>query len=166
MPVTTTPRSTLLVPHSTDPVAELLERDRIVAVITELFIAVDRRDWEAAERCFAARVHFDMSAADGGPAAEVAPVQIVSGWRDGLAPIEQLHHQVGNFRTRITGILAEASCYGIAWHYRSRADGRNARLFVGEYDFGLERESGGWRITAMRFRLKFVDGNRTLESPE
>ena len=166
MPQSTTPRSTLLVPHSTDPLADLLERDRVTETLTELFLATDRRDWALVERCFAASVRFDMSSAGGGPAAMTDPQRIAAGWRQGLAPVEQLHHQVGNFRVRVTGTTAEAHCYGIAFHFRARRDGRNTRTFVGSYDFELEKHSDGWRITAMRFTLKFLDGNATLEAAE
>ena len=166
MRLSTTPRSTLIVPHSTDPVAELLERDRVIGAITELFVATDRKDWPAVERCFASRVRLDMSSAGGAPAGDAVPADIAAGWRSALAPIEQLHHQSGNFRVRITGVRAEAWCHGIAYHFRKRRDGRDSRVFVGTYDFELEKESPGWRITAMRFNLKFVDGNATLEAPE
>ena len=166
MSVTITPRSAQVVPHSTDPVAELVERERVVAVITELCVATDHRDWPAVERCFDARVHLDMSSVGGGPAADRSPAEIVNGWREGLAAIEQVHHQLGNFRVKMIGTRAEATCHGIAWHFRTRRDGRNTRAFVGEYDFELEKAFGGWHVTAMRFNLKFVDGNPALEAPE
>ena len=77
---------------------------------------------------------------------------------------------MGNFVVSIAGDNAEASCYGIAYHYRARRDGRNTRVFVGSYEFRLARETGeaapSWRITAMRFALKFVDGNPALEAAE
>ena len=166
MSVTITPRGSLLVPHSTDPVAELVERERVVGLITELCVATDRKDWPAVERCFDARVRFDMASVGGGPAADRTPALIAAGWRDGLAPIDRLHHQLGNFRVKLIGTRAEASCHGIAYHFRSRRDGRNTRVFVGDYDFELEKEAGAWHITAMRFNLKFVDGNLALEAPE
>lgn len=166
MAVSITPRSTPLVPHSTDPVAELLERDRIVSAITELCIATDRRDWPAVERCFAPHVHFDMSSVGGAAAAERTPAEIAAGWREGLAGVEHVHHQMGNFRIRLAGTRAEAGCHGVAWHQKTRRDGRNTRVFVGDYEFELEKESGAWHITAMRFNCKFVDGNLALESPE
>jgi hypothetical protein len=42
-------------------------------------------------------------------------------------------------------------------------------VFVGDYEFGLVRDATvapGWRITAMRFNLKFLDGNAALEAAE
>lgn len=166
MPYSTTPRSTLIVPHSTNPLAELLERERIIGRITELFLATDRRDWACVERCFADEVRFDMSSVGAGAPTIVSGVAIAEGWRDGLAAIEQIHHQAGNFTVKIVAEQAEASCYGIAYHFKRRRTGGQTRVFVGSYDFELEKWSDGWRITAMRFTCKFIDGNATLEAPE
>ena len=148
----------------------LLDRERVVALVTELFLATDRRDWAGVEGCFAPAVAFDMSSVGAGPEASRSPREIAAGWRDGLAGVEHIHHQAGNFVVTLAGDEAAVGCYGIAYHYRARRDGRNTRVFVGSYDFRLVRDAEGaeapWRITAMRFALKFVDGNPALEAPE
>jgi hypothetical protein len=81
-----------------------------------------------------------------------------------------VHHQAGNFVVSIRGDRASAFCYGIAYHYLARKDGRNTRVFVGSYDYELVRGAGDaphrWLIDSMRFALKFVDGNPSLEAPE
>ena len=80
-----------------------------------------------------------------------------------LAPLEQVHHQIGNVRVHVDGRTADASCYGIAYHYRRHPSGRDTRVFVGHHDFRLQEDGGRWRITSMRFTARFVDGNATLE---
>jgi hypothetical protein len=149
-----------------DAVTGLLQRELVEAVIHELFLATDRKDWAAVERLFARQVRFDMSSAGGGPERTVTPDAIVAGWRTGLAAVEHVHHQTGNFVVHIDGDAARVFCYGIAYHYRSRRDGRNTRVFVGSYHFELGRLEDAWRIGAMRFNLKFIDGNHDLESAE
>lgn len=166
MPESPTPRNTLVVPHSTNPLAELLERERIIGRITELFLATDRRDWDCVRQCFAEEVRFDMASVGGGVPSVLSGAAIAEDWRDGLAPIEHVHHQAGNFTVKIVAEQADAFCYGIAYHYKRRRTGGNTRVFVGSYDFELEKWSDAWRITAMRFTLKFIDGNPTLEAPE
>jgi hypothetical protein len=147
--------------------ASLVDRERVVARITELFLATDRKDWSAVERCFTPDVQFDMSSVGGGPAASVRAADIAAGWRTGLAPIEHVHHQAGNFVVDVNGDRATAFCYGIAYHYRARRDGRTVRVFVGSYEFALTRDAGDdWHIGAMTFRLKFIDGNAQLEAAE
>ena len=155
---------------SPSTVADLLDRERVIDRITELFLATDRKDWPAVEACFAPEVQFDMSSVGAGPAATKKRSEIVAGWRTGLAGVEQIHHQAGNCVVRVNGDRADAFCYGIAYHYRARKDGRNTRVFVGSYDYQLARDAASspatWRITAMRFTLKFLDGNPSLEAAE
>jgi hypothetical protein len=169
MPETTSPQAGLPTSPTPHDVAGLLAREEVVARVTALFLATDRKDWPAVEACFAPAVHFDMSSVGGVPAATARAGDIAAGWRTGLAAVEQVHHQAGNFVVRVAGDRAEAFCYGIAYHFRARRDGRNTRVFVGSYDFTLARDDGAappWRITAMRFALKFLDGNPALEAAE
>jgi 3-phenylpropionate/cinnamic acid dioxygenase small subunit len=146
-----------------DPLAELLERARVRDVITRLFIATDERDWPGLLDCFTDQVLFDMQSMTGQPPATVSAREIAAGWETGLKPIQAVHHQVGNFRIRISGDNAEASCYGSASHYLRNATGNNTRTFVGTYDFSLAKEGEAWKITRFKFNLKFIDGNLNLE---
>ena len=146
----------------TDP-HSLLDRERIIDRITTLFVSTDARDWSAVESCFTADVLFDMTSMTGGAPKRIPASQIVEGWRTGLAPIHSVHHQAGNFRVEVADARATAFCYGIALHYLPNPTGRNTRMFVGSYDFGLERQGDDWRIAAFRFTLKFLDGNADLE---
>lgn len=147
----------------------LLEREEIIDVLTTLFVATDRRDWEAVRACFAPQVHFDMTSLAGGAPVMQSPEEIAGAWEEGLRPIRAVHHQVGNFRVRLEGVPGEeavASCYGIAYHYLPKASGRNTRVFVGSYDFRLRHIGGFWRIGAFKFDAKFVDGNLELEAAD
>lgn len=155
---------------SPSTLADLIDRERVIDRITELFLATDRKDWPAVEACFAPEVQFDMSSVGAGPAATKQRSEIAAGWRTGLAALEHIHHQVGNFVVRVNGDGADAFCYGIAYHYRARKDGRNTRVFVGRYHYQLGRADASpqpnWRITGMRCTLKFLDGNPALEAAE
>lgn len=142
----------------------LAARTNIVDVITELFVATDQRDWAAVKRCFADQVLFDMSSLGAGPPARRTPDEIAAGWAEGLSALAAIHHQAGNHRVTIHEARATANCYGIAYHYRKTASGRNTRVFVGSYAFILDRGGPlGWRISTFRFDLKFIDGNADLE---
>ena len=68
-----------------------------------------------------------------------------------------------HFRVSVREDTADAFCYGTASHYLPNPTGRNMRVFVGSYDFGLRREGGRWRIERFRFNLKYLDGNLELE---
>ena len=144
---------------------ELSARQGIVDTITRLFVSTDRRDWTSVQECLADSVEFDMTSLAGGAAARLRPSQITAAWQEGLAPIEAVHHQAGNFQVRLGADEASATCYAIAYHYRKVASGRNTRTFVGSYDFHLGLDSSGkWRIDLFRFNVAFVDGNLDLHS--
>jgi hypothetical protein len=135
----------------------------VIDAVNRLFIATDRRDWEGVRHAFADRVSFDMTSMAGGEPQTLAPADIAGAWESGLKPIQAIHHQSGNFRIEIAGDRAKAFCYGIAYHYRPTKSGRNTRVFVGSYDFGLLHGAGGWKIDSFKFDLKFIDGNPALE---
>jgi hypothetical protein len=141
----------------------LVERQRIVDVVTELFLATDRRDWPAVVDCLTPQVEFDMHSLSGVAASTLAASEIAAAWERGLAPLAAVHHQVGNFQVRMRGDEAEAFCYGIASHFLPNPSGRNTRVFVGSYDFVVRKDAGRWRIALFRFNLKYVDGNVDLE---
>ncbi|MEP6472600.1 MAG: nuclear transport factor 2 family protein, partial [Gemmatimonadota bacterium] len=139
-------------------IATLVAKDQVSTCIHDLFIGTDRRDWSLVRGCFTESVAFDMTSVAGGEPQRLTPAQITDGWETGLQPLEQVHHQVGNLQISIDGTRATAFCYGIALHYRTTREGNNVRRFVGTYDFGLEYQTGLWRISALRFNLKFIDG--------
>jgi hypothetical protein len=145
---------------------DLLDRQSITELINTLFVAVDNRDWETARGCLADSVHFDVTSLGGPAPSDLTPEQITGGWESGLAPIEAVHHQSGNFLIRLHGDEAECFCYGVALHYRRVRSGNNARRFVGSYDYRLARADGRWRITQFKFNAKFIDGNLALEQEE
>lgn len=146
---------------------ELSSRQAIVDTIVKLFVATDERDWATVEECFADAVHFDMTSLAGGEPLTLIPPEIAAAWSEGLAPIESVHHQAGNFQVQLLGDEATAFCYAIALHYRKVASGRNVRRFVGSYDLHLIRDpSSRWCIDLFRFNVKFVDGNVELHTEQ
>ena len=141
----------------------LVEKDAIIDTITRLFIATDQRDWATVRSCFAPRVFFDVSSMTGNEPAETDAEEIVEGWDRGLRHLRAVHHQAGNFKVTLDGDRADAFCYGTASHYLPNASGEHTRLFVGSYDFHLEKDGAAWRIHRFRFNLKYMDGNLELE---
>ena len=142
----------------------LIEASRIIDRINELFLATDEKAWPRVRACFTEEATLDMSSLSGQPAQRLSAEAIAAGWEQGLAPIEAVHHQAGNYRVDVRGDEADAFCYGTAWHYRKTQSGRNTRIFVGSYDFHLVQRDGEWRIDLFRFNAKFVDGNLALEA--
>ena len=142
----------------------LLHKDRIIDRINELFVATDQKAWARVADCFTAEAMLDMHSLGGQPPQRLPATAIAAGWEKGLAMLEAVHHQAGNYRVDLHGDEATAFCYGVAFHYRRTTSGRNTRMFVGSYDFHLVLREGDWRIDSFKFNAKFVDGNMNLET--
>ena len=142
----------------------LLEKERILDTVNELFVGTDERDWQRVAAALAPRVLFDVRSMTGEPPETRDAASIIAGWTAGLRPLKAIHHQTGNFRVRVAGEEADVFCYGTASHYLPNRSGRNSRVFVGSYDLHLTRQAGAWRIDVFRFHLKYIDGNLDLEN--
>jgi hypothetical protein len=149
--------------HTSDAIRELVDKERIAAVINQVFVATDSREWPAVRDCLAPSVLLDMTSLAGGEPPRLTPQQVTDGWEAGLRPMDAVHHQMGNLSIECGGDEAEARCYGIAYHYRRTRSGRNTRVFVGSYEFHLVRQADKWQVDVFRFAVKFVDGNLDLE---
>jgi hypothetical protein len=144
---------------------QLRERREVEDVVVRLFVATDRRDWASVEACLADMVIFDMTSMAGGEPLHMKPTEIIATWKGGLEPIDQVHHQLGNFQIDVDGNRAAAFCYGVAYHHREKiSHPSKTRTFVGSYDIHLTRADGRWQIDLFRFNLKFIEGNRELET--
>ena len=109
-----------------DQLQQLLEKDRIIDTINQLFIGTDTRDWPTVRACFADTVHFDMTSL-AGVASQLTPTQIAVAWEEGLRPLQAIHHQVGNYRVKLEGEQATAFCDAIASHYRPTRSSETVR---------------------------------------
>ena len=142
----------------------LIEKERILDTVNDLFVGTDERDWGRVASALASRVLFDVRSMTGEPPETRDASSIIAGWTDGLRPLKAIHHQTGNFRVRVAGEEADVFCYGTASHYLPNRSGRNSRVFVGSYDLHLSCQTGAWRIDVFRFHLKYIDGNLDLEN--
>ncbi len=143
----------------------LIRRQQVVDVVTQLFIQIDNRNWLMVEKCFADKVKMDVTSLTGGEPETMTPQEITARWDENLREIKALHHQAGNFVVDLHGDnYAHVLCYGIAYHFQPNESGRNTRAFVGSYEFDVERGSDDlWRLTSFWFDCKFVDGNAGLK---
>ncbi|HEX5043835.1 MAG TPA: nuclear transport factor 2 family protein [Candidatus Polarisedimenticolaceae bacterium] len=146
-----------------DALQQLLDERDAARVVIDLFVATDRRDWAKVEACLAPRLMLDMTSLAGGTPQEVTGAALAAMWRDGLAPIDHVHHQVGNLVVTVGGDEANATCYGIALHHRKVASPQRTRVFVGSYRIHLVRLERRWRIDRFAFDLAFLEGNLELE---
>ena len=139
-------------------------RSRVEDTVIRMFVATDERNWPLVQSCFTDPFTLDMSSVAGAAPALTAARQATQTWAEAFRTLDHVHHQVGNFQTRVEGARAAVRCYGIAFHYRGAiAAAAKSRTFVGTYEFELVLQAAEWRIGTLKFHLKFIDGNRELE---
>ena len=132
--------------------ARMTEREVIIETVNRLFIATDIRAWQDVRSVFAPTVLFDMTSLTGGAPAHRSPVEIADTWRTGLAGVDKVHHQSGNYLVDVQGDQATVFCYAVAYH-KTAGD---VRMFVGSYDVNLVR-TDRWRIDAFKYNVTFVE---------
>jgi hypothetical protein len=143
---------------------DLAARQQVEDTVVRMFVATDERDWPAVESSFTDPFILDMTSMIGGSPASMTPRQVAEAWADGFKSLDQVHHQVGNFRTTVDGPRATVRCYGVAYHYRGAiAAPVKSRRFVGTYEIELSEQAGRWLIGVFTFQLKFIDGNLELD---
>ena len=147
-------------PDSEKHLARLAVEDLVV----RMFVATDERNWQELEACFTDPLTLDMTSMVGGAPALLSPRQVAAAWAEGFKPLDHVHHQIGNLQTTIDGSSARVRCYGVAFHHRAAvSQGLKTRLFVGTYELRLAWGASHWRISELKFKLKFIDGNVDLE---
>jgi len=146
------------------PLEDLAKRQSVEDLVVRMFVATDERDWKTVESCFTDPFVLDMVSMVGGDPATMTPVQVCAAWAEGFKALTHVHHQIGNLRTTLGDRMATVHCYGIALHHRSAVSTEaKSRRFVGTYDIELQSTEGSWRISRLKFNLKFIDGNLELE---
>ena len=145
-------------------IENLAARAAIEDTVVRMFVATDERDWPVLESCFSDPFTLDMTSMVGGTPSSITPSEVAQAWADGFKPLDHVHHQIGNLRTTVEGDQATVRCYGVAFHHRAKvAPGTKTRVFVGTYELQLRAKAQSWQITALKFNLKFIDGNLELE---
>ncbi len=143
---------------------DIAVRQEVEDLVVKMFVATDERDWTTLESCFTDPFVLDMTSMGGGNPTSMSPRQVATAWADGFKSFSHVHHQVSNFRTNVGGSTATVRCYGVALHHRSGLSTEaKTRRFVGTYEIDLAAKEGAWRITRLKFNLKFIDGNLELE---
>lgn len=142
--------------------AEPARRDAEDAVVA-LFIAVDQRDWPQVRRTLAPRTTLDYVSLAGGEPSVLSPEQIANNWSAFLPGFDATHHQLGNFQFKAASEKrVEVRFYGTATHYIANAPGGELWTVVGDYEVELDRIDEVWRISRIKFNLKYIHGNRDL----
>ena len=144
---------------------EKSKREELVELVNTLFNFTDEQKWDLLiEKVFTETVVFDMSSVSGQPASKMSSRTITENWKRSFEDIDSVYHQSGNFLVSFKDEgQAEVTCYATAVHYRSNARKGTTREFYGHYDLVCVLTDVGWRISGLRYIMKFIKGNVELE---
>jgi hypothetical protein len=146
------------------PVNNAENKIEITELVNKLFTYTDSKQWQKLiDEVFTTDVLFDMSSAGGEGPQTIEAEAICNIWREGLRDLDAVHHQAGHYVINVNGDDADIFAYAIAMHYKKSATKGNTRSFVGSYELKATRGIHGWRMTAFKYNLKFMDGNVRLE---
>jgi hypothetical protein len=81
-------------------------RSRVEDTVIRMFVATDERNWPLVQSCFTDPFTLDMSSVAGGAPALTSARQATQTWAEAFRTLDHVHHQVGNFQTRVEGTRA------------------------------------------------------------
>lgn len=138
----------------------------LTELANKLFMYTDAQQWDLLLReVFAPDVMFDMSSAGAGEPGMMAASAICKMWEEGFQGLDAVHHQAGHYIINLTGnaAIAHIHAYAVATHYKKSTLKGHTRTFVGSYDLQAGITKEGWRLTAFKYNLKYIDGNVALQ---
>ena len=138
-------------------VRRLADKQEIAELCTRYTTALDSRDWELLESCFAPAPVFVHPGGrlEGFPA-------ILDRTRAALTPLSATQHLLGNIVAEVDGDQARSVCYFQAQHVRAGTPGGETYVIAGRYADTLARTAGGWKITQRVQTYLWRDGNRAV----
>ena len=139
-----------------------MDTQEIIETVNKLFTSVDDRDWKNVKAIFTDTVLLDYTSMAGGQPAHLASDQIIDSWKSVMPGFDNTHHQLGNYIIETDSSVAKVFCYGTATHYLANESKNNLWTVVGSYNLELQTVNEAWRITKMKFNLKYIDGNTEL----
>jgi hypothetical protein len=141
---------------------DLIGMEQVSETMNRFVIDVDNRHWDGVKAAFSDTVLLDYTSMMGGEPASLTANQIIDAWKKFLPGFDRTHHQLGNMITELGTGTAKVFCYVTATHYLKNVSGNNLWTVVGSYDAELVNDNNEWKITALKFNLKYTEGNEDL----
>lgn len=129
--------------------------------VQRFFATVDAGEWEATQALMTNPFHLDYSSYGAGPAADLDPADILSGWRTVLPGFDATQHQLSPLDITVDGDRAVVRASVIATHWIADAEGGETWTVHGDYALTLVQDQG-WKLAGNVFTYKFQTGNGAL----
>ena len=140
----------------------LLDRTRIVEVISRYAAGLDARDWELWRSVFPEETVFDLSSWNDVPGRLLNTDRVVAAQARMFAELSVTQHFITNHRVEITGDSARVLAHMRAEHWIDTTDEDQCARYTmfGYYDDDLIRTPDGWKISRMQLRVTRTQGDR------
>lgn len=126
-------------------IAEVCDRAEIRLLMDRYAVACDTCDWDAFRELFTADCVLDYTEFGGGRGDLESTVAWLS---SGLSRYAGLHHNMTTHHCALSGQMARAVTYFIAYHTTVDADGGEAMMVLGGfYKDRLVKQADSWRIS-------------------
>lgn len=154
-----------VVEEPSSPLAQMLHENvmnqEIANAVHRFFAAVDSREWDVVQALMTDPFYLDYSSFGAGPGSNLAPADVVSGWKGMLPGFDATHHQLGPLATELEGDRAVVRCTATATHHIAGAEGGAIWTVYGDYILTLSK-ADGWKLAANIFNFRFLTGNPAL----
>jgi hypothetical protein len=143
---------------------QALEDERaVLAVVDQLDLAVDAKEWDAVRALFNDEFQADFSSLGGQPNAMRAD-DLVNGWQSNLFQGKPSFHLRGGAIVAIDGDTANVVANGYAWNALPQRADNDLWEVWGRYEFGLTRSGDDWKISAMAFHAAHERGDPSIRT--
>lgn len=147
--------------HKKDPtpaeMSQAVKQQKAEAVVSQVFSAIDNRDWKAFEKNFANQTVFIVN-----EPLLLKPGQITEHVKPYIEYFTSTQHQLSNFKLeeKEERILGSADFNGNYW--RNHTLTSDLASVSGKYEFEFSRNDGELRIMRMRFIQDKVEGEKEM----
>lgn len=141
----------------------MIERDEIIQAVNDIFITMDKYDWDGFLSCFADEVEDDYTSIFKDGPYKVKHEDILERWKY-LKNFTAMYHSLTNHKVKIYGDEAECYSYVYSLHFMPNdTGGEDVWKVIGFYDHHLIKTDEGWKIDKMKCTAVSVTGTDVLK---
>lgn len=152
---------TALISSAPAALATPADEAAVKTIVESVATLADRHEFDALESLYADEFVLDYSSLSGAPAELKSPSVLMTEWASVLPGFDLTRHTLSDVDAQIDGDRATASADVSASHWIEDAYWQ----VDGHYDYALERQDDGWKITSMTFTLENEIGSRHVFGP-
>eukprot|EP00545_Synedropsis_sp_CCMP1620_P008125 CAMPEP_0119008240 /NCGR_PEP_ID=MMETSP1176-20130426/3556_1 /TAXON_ID=265551 /ORGANISM="Synedropsis recta cf, Strain CCMP1620" /LENGTH=216 /DNA_ID=CAMNT_0006960533 /DNA_START=75 /DNA_END=725 /DNA_ORIENTATION=+ len=153
-------------------------REQIIEAVNQLFLLTDEEDWDVLQKdILDTVVSLDMETL-GHKRSDLTAAELCDQWKVGASKVDAVYHSCSNHHVALMdddngantsnsgnthATHATVKCWATTTHFKAAAVHGHTRDVVGSYELKLQKKKSVWRVTAIKFDLKYIGGNGSLQ---